>query len=178
MKMVGKKEHHLWKKRDLVDSGQKALNLVRIVSLICLFVLYWIQYVKAKSACITKNDGNFVPRENKKKQEEKGDNLAYRGHTPVWPGRVSHTANRHALVSGRMGIRNEAIWLCLSRVQTNEHTDLGHTARPHARVPGHVPFEMASHAHVPSRVKTRRYTDLCHTAKPQARVLGRVKLLT
>ncbi|MBA0795604.1 hypothetical protein Gohar_006456, partial [Gossypium harknessii] len=28
--MVGKKEHHLWKKKDLADSGQKALNLVRI----------------------------------------------------------------------------------------------------------------------------------------------------
>ncbi|MBA0762720.1 hypothetical protein Gotri_012300 [Gossypium trilobum] len=42
VKMVGKKEHHLWKKRDLADSGQKALNLVRIVSLICLFVLYWV----------------------------------------------------------------------------------------------------------------------------------------
>lgn len=28
----GKKEHHLWKKRDSAQSGQKALNLVRIVS--------------------------------------------------------------------------------------------------------------------------------------------------
>ncbi|TYH57193.1 hypothetical protein ES332_D08G072800v1 [Gossypium tomentosum] len=65
--MVGKKEHHLWKKRDLANSGQKALNLVRIQ----------IQYVKTKSTCITKNDGNFVPRENKKKQEEKGDNLVF-----------------------------------------------------------------------------------------------------
>ncbi|MBA0679467.1 hypothetical protein Goari_011233, partial [Gossypium aridum] len=27
--MVGKKEHHLWKKRDLADSGLKAFNLVR-----------------------------------------------------------------------------------------------------------------------------------------------------
>ncbi|MBA0645391.1 hypothetical protein Goklo_013503 [Gossypium klotzschianum] len=118
--MVGKKEHHLWKKRDLADSGQKALNLVRIVSLICLFVLYWA----------------------------------------VW----AFEMRPHACV--------------LSRVQTNEHTDLGHTARPHARVPGHVPFEMASHADVPGRVKTGKYTDLCHTAKPHARVLGRVKLLT
>lgn len=29
---VGKREHHLWKKRDSAGSGQKALNLVRIVS--------------------------------------------------------------------------------------------------------------------------------------------------
>lgn len=28
----GKKEHHLWKRRDAAGSGQKALNLVRIVS--------------------------------------------------------------------------------------------------------------------------------------------------
>lgn len=32
-KKVGKNEHHLWKKRDSTGSGQKALNLVRIVSL-------------------------------------------------------------------------------------------------------------------------------------------------
>ena len=32
-KKVGKKEHRLWKKRDSTGSGQKALNLVRIVSL-------------------------------------------------------------------------------------------------------------------------------------------------
>ena len=32
-KKVGKKEHHLWKKRDSTGSGQQALNLVRIVSL-------------------------------------------------------------------------------------------------------------------------------------------------
>ncbi|CAK9169768.1 unnamed protein product [Ilex paraguariensis] len=31
-KNAGKKEHHLWKKRDSTSSGQKALNLVRIVS--------------------------------------------------------------------------------------------------------------------------------------------------
>ncbi|XP_010655604.1 pentatricopeptide repeat-containing protein At4g18975, chloroplastic isoform X2 [Vitis riparia] len=31
-KKVGKKEHHLWRKRDSIGSGQKALNLVRIVS--------------------------------------------------------------------------------------------------------------------------------------------------
>lgn len=29
---VGKKEQHLWQKRDSAGSGQKALNLVRIVS--------------------------------------------------------------------------------------------------------------------------------------------------
>ncbi|KAF7123060.1 hypothetical protein RHSIM_Rhsim12G0005800 [Rhododendron simsii] len=32
IKKVGKKEHHLWQKRDSAGSGQKALNLVRIVS--------------------------------------------------------------------------------------------------------------------------------------------------
>ncbi|XP_022715684.1 pentatricopeptide repeat-containing protein At4g18975, chloroplastic-like isoform X1 [Durio zibethinus] len=32
VKKVGKNEHHLWKKRDSAGSGQKALNLVRIVS--------------------------------------------------------------------------------------------------------------------------------------------------
>ncbi|KAL5772089.1 hypothetical protein ACOSQ2_012013 [Xanthoceras sorbifolium] len=32
VKKVGKKEHHLWKKRDSAGSGQKALNLVKIVS--------------------------------------------------------------------------------------------------------------------------------------------------
>lgn len=28
---VGKREHHMWKKRDSAGSGQKALNLIRIV---------------------------------------------------------------------------------------------------------------------------------------------------
>ncbi|GAB4827109.1 hypothetical protein Ancab_033996 [Ancistrocladus abbreviatus] len=32
IKKPGKREHHLWKKRDAAGSGQKALNLVRIVS--------------------------------------------------------------------------------------------------------------------------------------------------
>ncbi|KAJ6892991.1 pentatricopeptide repeat-containing protein [Populus alba x Populus x berolinensis] len=32
VKKSGKKEHHLWQKRDSAGSGQKALNLVRIVS--------------------------------------------------------------------------------------------------------------------------------------------------
>ncbi|XP_017235808.1 pentatricopeptide repeat-containing protein At4g18975, chloroplastic isoform X2 [Daucus carota subsp. sativus] len=32
IKKVGKQEHHLWSKRDSSGSGQKALNLVRIVS--------------------------------------------------------------------------------------------------------------------------------------------------
>ncbi|KAJ4975982.1 hypothetical protein NE237_001088 [Protea cynaroides] len=31
-KKAGKKEHHLWKKRESAGSGQKAINLVRIVS--------------------------------------------------------------------------------------------------------------------------------------------------
>ncbi|KAJ4849970.1 hypothetical protein Tsubulata_004864, partial [Turnera subulata] len=30
--MAGKKEHHLWKKRESAGSGQKALNLVRVLS--------------------------------------------------------------------------------------------------------------------------------------------------
>ncbi|PON54634.1 Pentatricopeptide repeat-containing protein [Parasponia andersonii] len=32
VKKVGKREHHLWKKRDSAGSGQKALNLIRIIS--------------------------------------------------------------------------------------------------------------------------------------------------
>lgn len=32
IKKVGRNEHHLWKKKDSAGSGQKALNLVRIVS--------------------------------------------------------------------------------------------------------------------------------------------------
>ncbi|VVB12501.1 unnamed protein product [Arabis nemorensis] len=32
VKKVGKKEHHLWKKNDSAGSGQKALNLVRMLS--------------------------------------------------------------------------------------------------------------------------------------------------
>lgn len=32
IRRAGKKEHHLWNKRDSVGSGQKALNLVRIMS--------------------------------------------------------------------------------------------------------------------------------------------------
>ncbi|KAM7256417.1 hypothetical protein ACFE04_012158 [Oxalis oulophora] len=32
IKKAGKREHHLWKKRDSAGSGQKALNLVRIIS--------------------------------------------------------------------------------------------------------------------------------------------------
>ncbi|MBA0783596.1 hypothetical protein Gotri_001289 [Gossypium trilobum] len=42
VKKVGKNEHHLWKKRDSASSRKKELNLVRIVSLICLFILYWV----------------------------------------------------------------------------------------------------------------------------------------
>ena len=33
-KKDGKKEHHLWSKRESAGSGQKALNLVRIVCLV------------------------------------------------------------------------------------------------------------------------------------------------
>jgi len=32
-----------------------------------------IQYAKTKSDCIAKEEGSFVPREKKKKQEEKGE---------------------------------------------------------------------------------------------------------
>ncbi|KAK4491614.1 hypothetical protein RD792_002369, partial [Penstemon davidsonii] len=32
IRKVGKKEHHLWNKRDSSGSGQKALNLVRVIS--------------------------------------------------------------------------------------------------------------------------------------------------
>ncbi|XP_020571419.1 U2 small nuclear ribonucleoprotein B''-like [Phalaenopsis equestris] len=32
-----------------------------------------IQYAKTKSDCVAKADGTYVPREKKKKQEEKGD---------------------------------------------------------------------------------------------------------
>jgi len=32
-----------------------------------------IQYAKTKSDCIAKEEGSYVPREKKKKQEEKGD---------------------------------------------------------------------------------------------------------
>ncbi|MBA0843891.1 hypothetical protein Goarm_001039, partial [Gossypium armourianum] len=40
VKKVGKNKHHLWKKRDSASSRQKELNPIRIVSLICLFILY------------------------------------------------------------------------------------------------------------------------------------------
>lgn len=40
-------------------------------------LLQRIQYAKTKSDCIAKVDGTFVPREKKKKQEEKGDYLIY-----------------------------------------------------------------------------------------------------
>lgn len=36
------------------------------------FLMQRIQYAKTKSDCIAKADGSFVPREKKKKQEEKG----------------------------------------------------------------------------------------------------------
>lgn len=35
-------------------------------------VVQRIQYAKTKSDCVAKADGSFVPREKKKKQEEKG----------------------------------------------------------------------------------------------------------
>ncbi|KAF5751318.1 U2 small nuclear ribonucleoprotein B''-like [Tripterygium wilfordii] len=36
-----------------------------------------IQYAKSKSDCVAKADGSYVPREKKKKQEEKGDWLSF-----------------------------------------------------------------------------------------------------
>ena len=39
-KKDGNKEHHLWSKRDSAGSGQKALNLVRIVCLVFHFLLF------------------------------------------------------------------------------------------------------------------------------------------
>lgn len=35
-----------------------------------------IQYAKTKSDCIAKEEGSFVPRDKKRKQEERGD-LSY-----------------------------------------------------------------------------------------------------
>lgn len=34
-----------------------------------------IQYAKTKSDCIAKEEGSFVPRDKKRKQEERGDYL-------------------------------------------------------------------------------------------------------
>ncbi|CAN6467163.1 unnamed protein product [Victoria cruziana] len=36
-----------------------------------------IQYAKSKSDCVAKADGTYVPKEEKKKQEEKGEKLFY-----------------------------------------------------------------------------------------------------
>lgn len=39
-------------------------------------IINWVQrvqYAKTKSDCVAKADGTFVPREKKKKQEEKGE---------------------------------------------------------------------------------------------------------
>jgi len=36
-----------------------------------------IQYAKTKADCIAKEEGSFVPREKKKKPEEKGDELLF-----------------------------------------------------------------------------------------------------
>ena len=36
-----------------------------------------IQYAKTKSDCIAKEEGSYVPREKKKKQEEKGKQDSY-----------------------------------------------------------------------------------------------------
>lgn len=50
------------------------LLISKINRLRCLlFLLQRIQYAKSKSDCIAKADGSFVPREKKKKQEEKSN---------------------------------------------------------------------------------------------------------
>lgn len=36
-----------------------------------------IQYAKTKSDCIAKEEGSYVPREKKKKQEEKGEQFSF-----------------------------------------------------------------------------------------------------
>ena len=36
------------------------------------YLVQRIQYAKTKSDCVAKADGTYVPREKKKKQEEKG----------------------------------------------------------------------------------------------------------
>lgn len=36
-----------------------------------------IQYAKTKSDCIAKEEGSYVPREKKKKQEEKGEQSSF-----------------------------------------------------------------------------------------------------
>ena len=42
---MGKNEHHLWKKNDSAGSGQKALNLVRMVSLKKTYMLFEVVHV-------------------------------------------------------------------------------------------------------------------------------------
>lgn len=41
------------------------------------FIPQRIQYAKSKSDCVAKADGTYVPKEEKKKQEEKGEKLFY-----------------------------------------------------------------------------------------------------
>lgn len=43
------------------------------IAFVLLIFLQRIQYAKTKSDCIAKVDGSFVPREKKKRQEEKGN---------------------------------------------------------------------------------------------------------
>lgn len=46
IKKVGKQEHHLWSKRDSAGSGQKALNLVRMVWPVISSCLLTISFMK------------------------------------------------------------------------------------------------------------------------------------
>lgn len=50
------------------------LNNMRLKALCVNTLMQRIHYAKTKSDCIAKEEGSFVPREKKKKQEEKGEN--------------------------------------------------------------------------------------------------------
>lgn len=43
-----------------------------MILIVCLLYDQRIQYAKTKSDCLAKEDGTFVPRDKRKKQEEKG----------------------------------------------------------------------------------------------------------
>lgn len=58
---------------------------MKIVHMLATITLSWllgaffqrIQYAKAKSDCIAKAEGTYVPKEKKKKQEEKGNSFIF-----------------------------------------------------------------------------------------------------
>lgn len=49
-----------------------ALKKLWKLNINCINLLQRIQYAKSKSDCVAKAEGSYVPREKKKKQEEKG----------------------------------------------------------------------------------------------------------